>query len=115
MTIKIYHNPRCTKSREALEILKNKGISPEIILYLETKPTFDEISDILKKLGLGARDIIRTKEAEYKEQNLSDKNLSDEDLIKAIVKTPKLLERAIVINGNKARIGRPPENILEIL
>ncbi len=113
--IKIYHNPRCTKSRQALELLQKKGITPQVILYLEQAPTKTEIKDILSKLKLSARDIIRKNEDEFKEQNLADKTLSEEDLIAAIAKTPKLLERPIVINGNKACIGRPTENILEIL
>lgn len=115
MTIKIYHNPRCSKSRQALEALQNKGIEPEIILYLETPPSFAEIADILKKLQMKPRDIMRKKEAEYEEQNLSNQKLSDSDLIEAITKTPKLLERPIVVNGNKVAIGRPLENILKII
>jgi len=115
MTIKIYHNPRCSKSRETLELLKSKKIDPEIILYLENPPSFAQIEAILKMLNAKPRDIIRKKEAEYEEQNLANQNLSDKDLINAIVKTPKLLERPIVINGNKAAIGRPPENVLNIL
>lgn len=113
--IKIYHNPRCSKSRQALELLQNKGINPEIILYLEQVPTKSEIKEILSKLNLSAHDIIRTKEDEFKTQNLGNKNLSEEDLITAITKTPKLLERPIVINNNKAAIGRPTANILKIL
>ena len=113
--IKIYHNPKCSKSRQALELLQNKGITPQVILYLEQGLSEAEIKEILAKLKLPVRDIMRTKEDEFKEQNLDDKNLSDEDLITAIIKTPKLLERPIVINGNKAAIGRPTENILEIV
>ena len=113
--IKIYHNPKCSKSRQALELLQNKGITPQVILYLEQGLSEAEIKEILAKLKLPVRDIMRTKEDEFKEQNLDDKNLSDEDLITAIIKTPKLLERPIVINGNKAASGRPTENILEIV
>jgi len=115
MTLKIYHNPRCTKSRQTLELLKSKGIEPEIILYLENPPTFGEIDEILKMLDAQPRDIMRKNEAEYEEQNLDDKNISTKNLIEAIIKTPKLLERPIVINGNKAAIGRPAENILKII
>jgi arsenate reductase len=115
MTIKIYHNPRCTKSRETLDLLKSKGVDPEIVLYLENPPSFAEIEAMLKMLNVKPRDIMRKKEAEYEEQHLANQNLSDNDLINAIVKTPKLLERPIVINGNKAAIGRPPENVLNIL
>lgn len=113
--IQIYHNPRCTKSRQALELLQSKGIVPQVILYLEQGLTKTEITEILSKLKLPVREIMRTKEEEFKEQNLADQNLSFDDLIAALVKTPKLLERPIVINGNKAAIGRPTENILEIL
>jgi arsenate reductase len=114
MTIKIYHNPRCTKSRQALELLQSKNINPEIILYLENPPTIADIKEILKLLKASPLDIIRKKEAEFKEQNLSDKS-SDEELIKAIARDPKLLERPIVINGDKAAIGRPLENIVNII
>ena len=113
--VKIYHNPKCSKSRQALELLQSKGITPQIILYLEQGLTEAEIKEILAKLNLPVRDIMRSKEDEFKDQNLDDQNLSDEDLIAAIVKTPKLLERPIVLNANKAAIGRPTENILEIL
>jgi arsenate reductase len=113
--IKIYHNPRCSKSRQALELLENKNIKPEIILYLQEGLSFVEVENILDLLKCDPRDIMRKKEAEYKEFNLGDKSLSDEDLIKAIVKTPKLLERPIIIHGQKAVIGRPTENILDIL
>lgn len=112
---KIYHNPRCSKSRMALELLKSKNIDPEIILYLEKGLEIVEIQNLLDLLGKSPRDIIRNKEKEFKEQNLGDKSLSDEDLIAVIAKTPKLLERPIVINNNKAAIGRPTENILNIL
>lgn len=98
-----------------MELLQSKGIAPQVILYLEQGLTKTEIKEILSKLKLSAREIMRTKEDEFKEQNLDDKNLSFDDLIAAIVKTPKLLERPIVINGSKAAIGRPTENILEIL
>lgn len=111
MTIKIYHNPRCTKSRQTLELLHSKGIEPQVILYLETPPTKSEIKEILTKLKLSVQEIIRKNEEEFK----AVKNLSDEELITAITKTPKLLERPIVINGSKAAIGRPPENVLKIL
>ena len=117
--IKIYHNPRCSKSRETLKLLHKKGIEPEIILYLEKGLTTKEVEEILSKLNLvlniTAREIMRKNEEEFKEQNLGDKNLSEENLIAAIVKTPKLLERPIVINKDKAALGRPPENVLEIL
>ena len=115
MTITIYHNPRCTKSRLSLELLKNKNIDPKIILYLENAPTKEDLIDIMKKLGATSPiAFMRQKEDAFKEQNLSDKNSNDE-LFTAIIHNPKLLERPIIINGSKAVIGRPPENILDIL
>ena len=113
--VQIYHNPRCSKSRQALELLKSKNINPEIILYLENPISTKDVEDILKILKISAREIMRKKESEFKEMGLSDINISEKDLIEAIVKVPKLLERPIVINGNKAAIGRPLANILEIL
>ncbi len=115
MTIKIYHNPQCTKSRQTLELLESKGLTPKIIFYLKDPLSFAEIEKILKMLALEPRDIIRKNEVEYKEQNLGDEKLSNQNLIEAIIKTPKLLERPIVVNGNLAAIGRPPENVLRIL
>ncbi len=115
MTIQIYHNPRCSKSRQTLELLRQNNIEPEIILYLEKNPIKTDYVSIVKKLGVSIREIIRKGEQEYKDNNLSDKNISDEELINYLVKFPKLLERPIVINYDKAKIGRPPENILSIL
>lgn len=115
MTIKIYHNPQCTKSRQTLELLESKGLMPKIIFYLKDPLSFAEIEKILRMLALEPRDIIRKNEVEYKEQNLGDEKLSNQNLIEAIIKTPKLLERPIVVNGNLAAIGRPPENVLRIL
>ena len=115
MAIKILHNPRCSKSREVLEFLNKKGINLEVILYLENPLLAEEVKNILKMLKISAREVMRKKEPEYKEQDLDNPNLTEEKLIQAIVKTPKLLERPIVINGNKAVIARPSENILQIL
>ena len=111
----IYHNPKCSKSRKALEIIKNKSIEPTIILYLVNKITKAEVKNLLTKLGLSVRDILRTEEDEYKKNNLKNKNLSDDKLIEHLIKFPKLLQRPIVVRNNKAVIGRPPENILNIL
>ena len=111
----IYHNPRCSKSRLTLELLKDKGIDPEVILYLETPPSEKELVLILKKLNMEAREILRKGEAEFKEQNLSDTSKSEEDIIQAMVHFPKLMERPIVIYGDRAVIGRPPENVLKII
>ena len=111
----IYHNPRCSKSRLTLELLKEKGINPKIILYLETPPSEKQLVSILKKLNYGARDLLRKGEAEFKEHNLSDESKSEQDLIRAMIEFPKLIERPIVIYGERAIIGRPPENVLEII
>ena len=111
----IYHNPKCSKSRKALEIIKSKNIEPTIILYLVNKLSKTEVENLLSKLGLSIRDILRTKEYEYQNNNLKNKNLSDDTLIEFLIKYPKLLQRPIVIKNSKAVIGRPPENILNLL
>ena len=111
---RIYHNPRCSKSRQTLELLRERGIEPEIIEYLKTPVTPDEISNLVRMLQLEPRSIIRTKEKEYKELKLDDESLTTEALVNAIAKTPKLLERPIVVKGEEAVIGRPPENVLEL-
>lgn len=113
--ITIYHNPRCSKSRQTLALLEKSGISPEVILYLQTPPSSATIKKVLKSLEISARDLMRTKEVEYKEQNLADTNLSEQKLINAIISTPKLMERPIVVKGSEAVIGRPPENVLALL
>lgn len=110
----IYHNPRCSKSRQALEFLKQKNIKPEVILYLKDGLEIQEIKNILQLTNLSPRQIIRNSEAEYKENNLDDE-ISDDKLIKIITQIPKLLQRPIVINNQKAIIARPAEKILEIL
>ncbi len=115
MSVTIFHNPRCSKSRATLDLLKNKGIEPRITLYLETPPTKDELSQILTMLGREPRELMRKGEAEYREQNLDDPALSRDQLIIAMVNTPKLIERPIVIANGQAAVGRPPESVLEIL
>ena len=115
MNTRIYHNPRCSKSRETLALIEDKGISPEIILYLETPPSRDELKEILIKLKLTARDIIRSGEQIYKELDLGDEKLDDNVLITAMVKHPILIERPIVVKGKYAKLARPPEKVLEIL
>ncbi len=112
--ITIYHNPRCSKSRQALSLIEEKGAKPTIIQYLDTPPDRATIVDLLKKLDLSPRDILRKGEDAYKEMALDNKNLSDEQLIDAIIKAPKLLERPIVVKGDKAIVGRPPENVLKL-
>ena len=113
--ITIYHNPRCSKSRKTLEIIKSKNIEPKIILYLENKLSKAEVKDLLSKLRLSIRDILRTVGDEYKKNNLKNINLSDDELIGFLIKFPKLLQRPIVVKNSKAVIGRPPENILNLL
>ena len=113
--ITIYHNPKCSKSRRVLEIIKSKNIEPTVILYLENKLSKTEVKNLLVKLNLTIRDIIRTGEKEYKDNNLKNEKLNKNELIDFLIKFPKLLERPIVIKNNKAVIGRPPENILNFL
>ena len=108
----IYHNPKCSKSRKALEIIKSKNFEPTIILYLVNKLSKAEVKKLLSKLGLSIRDILRTGEDEYKNNNLKNENLTDDKLIDFLIKFPKLLQRPIVVKDNKAVVGRPPENIL---
>lgn len=115
MSVTIYHNPRCSKSRQTLALLEEKGVEPTVIEYLKQPPTDAEIDSILKKLGAEPRDVMRKKEAPYKENNLGDEALSRTQLIAAIVADPILLERPIVVSGAKAAIGRPPESVLEII
>lgn len=111
----IYHNPRCSKSRQTLALLEENGQQPEIILYLNTPPSTTELTGILKKLGMSARQLLRKGEDAYKEHKLADTTLSDADLIEAMIKYPKLIERPIVIKGKQAILGRPPENVLALL
>ncbi|MHB9798541.1 arsenate reductase (glutaredoxin) [Pseudomonas sp. MT3] len=113
--ISLFHNPRCSKSRGALELLEERGIQAEIIRYLETPPSAAELKALLGKLGIGARQLLRTGEDEYKTLDLANPALSDEQLIEAMASHPKLIERPILIVGDKAVIGRPPEKVLEIL
>ena len=111
----IYHNPRCSKSRQTLALLEENGVSPEIVLYLQTPPTADQIKSILAKLAIEPRQLMRVKESEYKENNLADKMLTNDQLIDAMVEHPKLIERPIVLANDKAALGRPPEDVLNIL
>lgn len=115
MTVTILHNPRCSKSRQTLALLEENGVQPTIVEYLKTPPAADEIRDILAKLDVEPRGLMRTKEAEYKEQGLDNADLSDDQLIQAMVETPKLIERPVVLANGKAAIGRPPEQVLDIL
>lgn len=115
MTVTIYHNPRCSKSRQALDLLQDKGIEPRIVKYLETPPDAATLGRLLDMLGLEPRELMRKKEKEYKENDLANPDLSREDLIAAMVAHPKLIERPIVVKDSKAALGRPPESVLDIL
>jgi arsenate reductase len=115
MTVTIYHNPRCTKSRQTLALLEEKGVKPKIVEYLKEPPSAAELKRVLKKLGLKPRDILRQGESVYAELGLKDKDLKDDALIALMVKNPILIERPIVVSGDKAAIGRPPESVLKIL
>ncbi|WP_375055552.1 arsenate reductase (glutaredoxin) [Zobellella sp. DQSA1] len=115
MSLRIYHNPRCSKSRETLALLEQRGHQPEVIKYLDTPPDAAQLKILLALLGMqSARELMRTKEAEYQTLGLSE--ISDEDaLIAAMIAHPKLIERPIVVNNGKAALGRPPEQVLDIL
>jgi len=116
MSTKIYHNPRCSKSRQTLQLLKDNNVDPEIIEYLKTPPSESELKDVLQALNMTPRDLMRKGEAEYKENNLADDSLSDEQLIAAMLTYPKLIERPIVVTADKKyALGRPPESVLDIL
>lgn len=115
-TVTIYHNPRCSKSRETLALLQQHGVEPQVVLYLDTPPSVAELKKLLQQLGFtSARELMRKKEDLYKELKLADEALSEEQLLQAMVANPKLIERPIVVKGDKARIGRPPEQVLEVL
>ena len=115
MRTTIYHNPRCSKSRQTLALLEERGISPRVVDYLKTPPSAAELKAILKKLGLRPRDLMRKGEPIYAELGLKDRDLDDDALIALMVANPILIERPIVVSGGKAAIGRPPESVLEIL
>jgi len=113
--ITIYHNPRCSKSRQTLALIEEKGITPTIKLYLEDVPTKAEIQSLLSKLGIDARALLRKGEDAYKERGLKDTSISEDALITAMTEAPKLIERPIVVKGDQAVLGRPPENVLELI
>jgi arsenate reductase (glutaredoxin) len=113
--VTIYHNPRCSKSRQTLALLNENGLQPQIVEYLKTPPSAAELKRILKKLGVKPRDIVRKSEAVYVELGLKDKDVSDDELIALMAANPILIERPIVVAGDKAAIGRPPEQVLKIL
>lgn len=115
MSVTIYHNPRCSKSRQTLELLRRRGLQPEVIEYLKTPPDAATLQRLLSLLGLRPRELMRSKETVYGEQGLDDPGLSDAQLIAAMVENPILIERPIVVAGRRAALGRPPEQVLEIL
>ena len=111
----IYHNPACSKSRQTLSLLEGRGVAPEIVRYLDTPPSAAELADLLKKLGIGARDLLRKGEDEYEALGLGNEALAEGELIAAMVAHPILIERPIVVKGAVAIIGRPPERVLQLL
>ncbi len=113
--IVMYHNPRCSKSRETLNLLRGRGIEPRIVEYLKTPPDEQTLSGILDMLGIQPLDLVRTKEDEFRALGLHEKTDEPKTLIRAMAEHPILIERPIVLNGDRARVGRPPENVLEIL
>jgi arsenate reductase len=113
--ITIYHNPRCSKSRAALELLREQGYQPHIVEYLKNPPSESELEALLKLLGMEPRELMRHKEEEYTQANLDDPGLTRGELIKALHDHPRLMERPIVLANGKAALGRPPESVLEIL
>lgn len=115
MNIRIYHNPRCSKSRAALGLLRERGIEPEVIEYLRDPPDEAQLKDILARLGLSPRDIARTREAPWSELGLDGPDVDDDAIIAAMVRHPILIERPIVVSGDRAVVGRPPEKVLEVL
>lgn len=114
MTTKIYHNPRCSKSRQTMALLEEQSIDAQVVEYLKTPPNADELQEILNLLQMKPRELMRRKEAIYKELNLDDESLSEAQLIQAMVENPILIERPIVVTNGKAAIGRPPEQVLEL-
>lgn len=115
MSTTIYHNPRCSKSRQTLQLLEEHGEQPEIVKYLETPPDAATLKSLLDMLGLEPRQLMRQKESEYKALGLDDPELDRDTLIRAMTEHPKLIERPIVVKDGKAALGRPPEDVLEIL
>ena len=115
MAVTIYHNPKCSKSRQTLQLLRDNGVEPKIVEYLKTPPDTATLDNFLKKLGMEPRDLMRKKEAPYKELDLADETKSRAQLMAAMIANPILIERPIIMNGAKVALGRPPESVLEIL
>ncbi|WP_407668745.1 arsenate reductase (glutaredoxin) [Pectobacterium fontis] len=115
-SVTIYHNPRCSKSRDTLALLQEHNITPEVVLYLDTPPDAATLAQLIQQLGFSsARELMRTKEERYQQLGLSDATLTEAQLIQAMIDNPKLIERPIVVSHGQARIGRPPEQVLDIL
>ncbi|GAB5450712.1 MAG: arsenate reductase (glutaredoxin) [Halioglobus sp.] len=112
--VTIYHNPRCSKSRNTLALLEENGVTPEVVLYLDTQPDAAEIRSLLKKLGIAAHELVRRGEDEFKASGLSADS-SENDIIAAMAAHPRLIERPVVVKGNRAVLGRPPENVLDLI
>lgn len=113
--LKLYHNPRCSKSRQALELLRERGVEPELVHYLEHPPSTEALQTLLQQLGMTPRALLRRGESEYKELGLADPALSDTQIIEALSRHPRLIERPIAVRGDRATVGRPPENVLALL
>jgi arsenate reductase len=115
MSVRIYHNSRCSKSRGTLELLQGRGIEPEVVNYLDTPPSVAELKSLLRLLGMTPRQLLRTGEPEYADLGLADPTVGDETILQAMTTHPKLIERPIVVADGRAAIGRPPEAVLAIL
>ena len=115
MSVTIWHNPRCSKSRATLELLRAQHIEPRIVEYLHSPPSAGELQEVLQLLGRSPRELMRTGQAEYVENGLNDDSLSDAALVAAMIRMPILIERPIVLANGKAAVGRPPESVLDIL
>jgi arsenate reductase len=115
MQVTIFHNPRCSKSRQTLALLESRGIRPEVVEYLDDPPDEETLKGLIGRLGITARELVRTGEAEYRELGLGAPGVGEDDLVRAMAAHPKLIQRPIVVAGERARIGRPPETVLEIL
>lgn len=113
--ITIYHNPRCSKSRQTLALLEERNIHPEVVRYMDDIPSKATLKELLRKLDMSAAELLRQSEAAYREMNLSDESLTEEQLLDAMISEPRLIQRPIVVSGERARLGRPPENILDLL
>ncbi len=115
MSVTIYHNPLCSKSRQALQLLRDKGIEPDIVEYLKTPPDKKTLKKLLSMLGMAPRELVRRKEKEYKELGLADPDVGDDRLLEAMAEHPRLMERPVAVSGDKAALGRPPEKVLDVL